>query len=312
MKTIINFLSDSINTPSMGEDVQINSRDIEKINKTFCDSQQLGEPESLRMIPKFQQFQIWLVKSMYFDYLGIERITDHPFLVILESDPETINGEEFVRVNPISPFVEMYSQQEVICNDPEVIGFPFMIESWNSQPILVELLDKYLGYFEYQNIPTENVSISPDLLEFRKIEISRASFLNNSIRSFLRFFETYAESDKKVFVSFEGKAIVPSPVNYQFNEERIFLQAAKSGKTNELQIMNYEIREFNFGVNIAFTTQGYVVSIVSSIAHKFTNSRNETLIPVKKSDRLVYSQIKKDTYHLYLESTKLPIVIRMK
>lgn len=311
MKTIINFLSQQLDSSFLDEDVQISTIDFERLNKSFADLG-LREHQAFKILPRVKQYQIWLVKSVYFDYLGIERTTDHPFIVILESNPETINDEEFVRVNPISPFVEMYSQQEVICDDPEVIGFPFMIELWNSQPILVELLDKYLGYFEYQNIPKENVSISPDLLEFRKIEISRASFLNNSIRSLLGFFESTNENDRRVFVTFDGKRLIPKPENYIVNSEKSFLRAAKSGKKSELIIKNFEISELDFGVIITSTIEGYVVSVESKIAHKLLNSANEPLVPLFHIDRVVYSEIQKAIYYLYLEGINTPIVIRLK
>lgn len=80
------------------------------------------------------------------DYEGILQSAAAPIMVLLVSQEEMI-GEDgmFVRVCPISPFVEMASENDQICEEESITGFPFFIERWNEQPILTEILDKYVG-----------------------------------------------------------------------------------------------------------------------------------------------------------------------
>ena len=52
----------------------------------------------------------------------------------------------------VSPFVEFKADDDIFCNDSSIIGFPFIIETWNEQPILLDLIDNYLGYFELNKI----------------------------------------------------------------------------------------------------------------------------------------------------------------
>jgi hypothetical protein len=56
-----------------------------------------------------------------------------------------IANESFVRIQPISPFTEFQAADEILISDNSIVGFDFIIETWNEQPILTELLDEFVG-----------------------------------------------------------------------------------------------------------------------------------------------------------------------
>ncbi|MBK8344478.1 MAG: hypothetical protein IPL12_14915 [Bacteroidetes bacterium] len=67
---------------------------------------------------------------------------------MINSEQEEIEDENYTRVFIVSPFIELATQSDEVCNDPSIIGFPILIETWNDQPILTELLNEYVGYYE--------------------------------------------------------------------------------------------------------------------------------------------------------------------
>ena len=90
-------------------------------------------------------------------------------LVLITTDPESLDSDnEFVRVCPISPFIEMATSTDQICDDSSIVGFPFLVETWNEQPILVDLLDKYAGNY-YSDLIEKDEVLNQSQNEFREI-----------------------------------------------------------------------------------------------------------------------------------------------
>ena len=150
MNPIIQFLRNQIEPFSEGsEKIDAVDKDIEKLISLFIDhSKYVTQAGQLKIHPQIQKNQIWTVKSEYDDFQGMSQKTSHPFLVLINSEQEEIEDENFTRVFIVSPFIEMATQSDEISNDPSIIGFPFLIETWNDQPMLTELLNEYIGYYE--------------------------------------------------------------------------------------------------------------------------------------------------------------------
>ncbi len=128
-------------------------KDIEYLRNLFLNrSKRLNQTKHLKIQPRIQRNQIWSVKNDYDDFQGISQNTACPFLVLINNDPDDIEDENFTRVLIVSPFVEMAFANDEVSNDSSIIGFPFLIETWNDQPILTELLDEYIGYYEAKSI----------------------------------------------------------------------------------------------------------------------------------------------------------------
>ena len=221
METILKFLKEQYKSKFYeSNQINVDDQDLNKINQLFGDSNsKYFEKKHITLKPPITQNQIWSVKNEYDDFLGHNQKANHPFIVIIKTELNEIEGEDFVRIHVISPFIEFASTDDIICNDASVIGFPFLIETWNDQPILTKILDEYLGYyelnsndllsgsfksttsskkeiFEMVNDPDEGYSVSTKSLklnqyqlEFRDIEVSRAKYLNNSVTALLAFLE---------------------------------------------------------------------------------------------------------------------------
>ncbi len=215
MNPINKFLKNSQLTGTERNENFRNTQDnLKRLNQLFTDSDiEKSINIAEKLLKSLQKHQIWSVKSEYTDFYGNIQKTIHPFIVYINTEIKEIENEKFARVNVISPFVEMAADDDEICNDNSIIGFPFILEHWNNQPILIDILDKYLGDYiavnihksfinktennviemvqeqESEDYNTEPIHISNEIIEFRQIELSRAKFLNHSVISVLSFIE---------------------------------------------------------------------------------------------------------------------------
>lgn len=229
MENIIQFLKNKLENISEDTEIIENiDNDIKKLNSLFKNRSNISiETKHLKIQPIIQKGQIWTVKNEYEDFQGITQKTVHPFIVLIINDSDEIEGNHFVRVLILSPFIEMASERDELCDDSSIIGFPFIVELWNNQPMLTELLDEYIGQyispksnslnqtrdFELSNeVNNENnnstfENLSKDQIEFRNLEISRAKYINHSILSLLSFLEKQQNVDE----SNEDKKNDPPP-----------------------------------------------------------------------------------------------------
>ncbi|MBK8686611.1 MAG: hypothetical protein IPN26_17400 [Bacteroidetes bacterium] len=146
----------------------------------------------------------------------------------------------------------MATQSDEVCNDHSIIGFPFLVETWNDQPILAELLDEYVGDYELKSnafaksdafelvnepisdyLKATSETLSEAQQEFRDIEISRAKYINHSILSLLSFLENRQSQDVGVVISIFGKTEYPKFYIDQTQKEPTLALAAKSGIDGE-------------------------------------------------------------------------------
>lgn len=164
---INDFLKNPI-IPEVKEDIIVSDKELASINDLFASND--VPVNYLHLRPKIKENQIWTIKRSYMDYEGILQSAAAPIMVLLVSQEEMI-GEDgmFVRVCPISPFVEMASENDQICEEESITGFPFFIERWNEQPILTEILDKYVGDY-YLDSSSKDCKLTNDQEEFREIE----------------------------------------------------------------------------------------------------------------------------------------------
>jgi len=185
MNKIIEFLQNQSESENEMFSLEI---DKQKLSKTFIDlSNRISTTESeykrtIKLKPKLRKGQIWLCKQNYFDALGNQIIGNSPFLVLVVSNVESICNEDFVRIQPISPFTEFKAEDDIIINDDSIIGFEFIVETWNEQPILTEILEEYVGDLDIDMSTNEvGVNLSNEQKEFRKVEIRNTEYLRQSV-----------------------------------------------------------------------------------------------------------------------------------
>ena len=333
MKTIIQFLKNQIETFSEGsEKVDATEMDNENLKSLFINrSQYVTQARHLKIHPHIQKNQIWTVKSEYDDFQGISQKISHPFLVLINSEQEEIEDENFTRVFIVSPFIEMATQSDEVCSDPSIIGFPFIIETWNDQPILTELLNEYVGYyesksnsnskaelFELVNEPNSEYSksnieiLSEDQKEFRNVEISGAKYINHSVLSLLSFLENRQSQDAGVVISIFGNSVYPKFFIGQTQKEPNFALAAKSGVDNEDKYLLCESENLPYKIYFRKNEDGFTLSLNSTDRVKLLNNNSEEIHCISNKDKSVFANLKAGKYTLLSEKVKEPIKIRLK
>jgi hypothetical protein len=333
MKTINQFLKSQLDIFS--EDVikdDDTKGDIENLNRQFLNRSKSNHSiRHLKIKPRVQRGQIWTVKNEYDDFQGITQKTSHPFIVLVNNDPDDIEGEGFVRVLVVSPFIEMANNIDEVCNDASIIGFPFLIETWNDQPLLTEILDEYIGYYEIKatstlrtevlelvNEPLANYGdkkaefISKTQTEFRDIEISRAKYINHSIRSLLSFLENRQSQDAGVVISIFNSPEYPKFYIGQSQKEPTYALAAKSGMDIEDKYLFFENVNIPFRLFIRKNENGFIISVDSTEKMQLFKSKEQEFAGLSNNERTVFSDLQAGNYSLLVETIKQPIKIRLK
>ncbi|MBW7839899.1 MAG: hypothetical protein H3C36_09755 [Chitinophagaceae bacterium] len=333
MKPINQFLKSQLDTFS--EDVlkvDDTKGDIENLNRQFLiRSKSNHSIRHLKIKPRVQRGQIWTVKNEYDDFQGITQNTSHPFIVLVNNDPDDIEGEGFVRVLVVSPFIEMANNNDEVCNDASIIGFPFLIETWNDQPLLTEILDEYIGYYEIQSTPTlrpevyelvnEPLSnygdkkaelISKTQTDFRDIEIARAKYINHSVRSLLSFLENRQSQDAGVVISVFNNPEYPKFYIGQSQKEPTYALAARSGIDNEDKYLLFENVNIPFRLFIRKNENGFILSVDSTEKMQLFKSTIQEFVGLSNNERTVFSDLQAGNYSLLVETIKQPIKIRLK
>lgn len=131
--------------------------------------------------------EIWRCKSVYDDESGQRMESEETFLVYVVTEPSELNGKTFVRIQPLSKEVSYRTREDVLISDASVTGFPFIIETWNEQPVLTSVLEEKIGELT-QFVPevSEEEDFTEEQLEFRKKEVRRTAFLRQSVLSALK------------------------------------------------------------------------------------------------------------------------------
>jgi len=330
MNTILEFLNDKFKTnKNNSEEFVFSNQELLKINAQFKTKKiNALDSKHLRLSPKIQKNQIWSVKEKYIDFMGITQKSKHPFLVLIVDDPNDIEGEDFVRVIDISPFTEFASTDDYVCNDSSLIGFPFLIETWNEQPILVEILNSYLGYFDEDFLSyllkndKKEIEINESQLKFRDLEVSRAKFFNNSVSSLLLYFENRQTESGGVVISINNKNVFPKYFNLNEDNDIGFLhvaepaseylQTAKTGMDSKDNYFYYKIEDSTFDIIIKKNENSFILSINDVGNVRLFSNDNIEINSVSNSKKTVFSNLKKGLYSLTTENIEEPIKIRLK
>lgn len=315
MKSILKFLMDTelgsidpINFPN-------NENRLNSLNQLFNNRFPEEEYSShLKIKPNFKKNQIWSVKKQYYDYQGKKHIVNHPFIVLIYDILNAIEEEAILRVMPISPFVEIASKSDEICRDSSLIGFPFLVETWNDQPILAELLEDYLGYYEFQsNIGSaEKDTLTNIQKEFRSIEIDRASYLNYSISSFISFLENKQSNDSGAVISINDRSEYPKFFVGGNEEESSLSLAAKSGFDVEDKYLLFDYENLPFEIYIRKNEAGFILSALTNLKIYLNDQFDQEIVGHFDNEKYVYSNLEKGLYKLSSDQLDSPIIIRLK
>jgi tetratricopeptide (TPR) repeat protein len=151
--------------------------------------------------------QIWSCKKEYNDEFGNLIKGDHDFFVLVLSAPKKLNKMLYMRVQPVSSMVSYKAEDDVLIEDNAILGYPFIIETWNEQPVLTIVLEKYIGtisdYFPFTSEPS---SLTEEQIEFRNNEVKNSAYLRQSVLSNLAFNES--KVSKKTIVTYWPQLLI--------------------------------------------------------------------------------------------------------
>ena len=323
MNKIIEFLQ----SQSGSDNIPANRIDKEKLSKSFIDLKSIfdtSESDDKRILklkskPKIKKGQIWLCKQEYYDALGNQIIGNTPYLVLVISNTENIANESFVRIHPISPFTEFKAVDDIIIIDNSITGFEFIIETWNEQPILTELLDEYVGdlYNDEAMVHETEANLSNNQKEFRKAEIRNTEYLRQSINSLIEFEEIIEENS--ILINFENSVHLVKSDDLESTTIRLkdeflqpYLQAAKKGRFKDRK--NYIFQKTINGVHIEIKIlkeeeESYVLAFKQPDEIELKDSNNNL---IKQSTPNLYDNLNSGLYFIKAKGISNEIRIRLK
>lgn len=321
MNKIIEFLqsqSGSGNIPANRIDKERLSKSLIDL-KSFFDTSESGAKRILKLKskPKMKKGQIWLCKKEYYDALGNHIIGNTPFLVVIISEVESMVDETFVRIQPISPFTEFKAADDILIIDNSIIGFDFILETWNEQPILTELLDEYVGDLDIDFTMAHETeeNLSNNQKEFRKAEIRNTEYLRQSINSLIEYEELKEENT--VFLNIENSLHLVKSDNEEtktirlINEpEQTYLQAAKKGgfKDRPTFLFHKTIEGVDINIKILEENDSYVLSVKQPKEIELKDSHNNLL---KQSTPNLYDNLRSGLYFIKVKGISNEIRIKL-
>lgn len=318
MEIINKFLKDS-SYSDLQEDIRtVKIDDVDYLNSTFKTYH--SQSPHLSILPRMKENQLWTVQSNYLDYEGNMQQAKHKMIVLLVSAPDYIDSDiTFVRVCPISPFIEMSAVDEQICEDPSIVGFPFLVETWNEQPVLTDILENYVGdYALSQKKQDGNPTRCQE--EFREIEISNARFLNHSIVAYMN------EKERENIFSFsvdlhysEFVKTVHMPILNVVNPKLISLSGheeyAQVARQNNCLTENDSIKISEpilpFSIEVRKKNAVYILTVIPKIEIILLRDGKE-INGTSNSERIVYSDLKKGLYKIQTPLITEVLTIRIK
>lgn len=324
MNKIIDFLQSN----SESESISRNTINKDKLSKSFnliknvVGSSEIAEKSifklELKSRPEIKKGQIWLCKQHYYDALGNEIIGNSPYLVFVVSDIDEFANNNFIRIQPISPFTEFTANDEMLIKDDSDVGFDFIIETWNEQPILTELLDKFVGNLDIETIKIDETgfSLSKFQKEFRKAEIRNTGYLRQSVKSLIEFEEL--SDDKTVFLNIDNSLHFPKSENIEpktislFNEpEQDYLVAAKKGnlKDRPTYFLEKTIQEIDLKIKVIKDGINYVLSVKQPEKIEIKDIKGNTL---KQTSPNLYDEVERGLYFIKVNGIEYEIRIRLK
>ena len=318
MDIINQFLENHISTGNPKEDILVTANEVKRVNDMFS-SLRINLPH-LRILPKFRKKQIWSVKTRYMDYEGVLQQTNHNTLVLLTSDPEELDDDiSFVRVCPLTPFIEAASSSDQLCDDPSIVGFPFFVEIWNEQPILAELLENFVADY-YLDVNDEEEALSEAQRKFREIEISNALYLNHSITAYMNEMERAKDFAFSVDLHLNNtvKTIhmpvlnVQTPKLVHLSDHEEYAQVARMNNClTENDCIEVGDEKLPFTLEVRKKSGAYVLTIIPKVDVQLFKNGKE-IYGMSNSERIVYNGLRKGIYQINSKKSNDIVSIRLK
>lgn len=288
---------------------------LKRLNDRFKE-QNFNNAQQFRAKPRFRNGQVWLVDTSYFDYYGQLITTPYPFIVVIVDASGQLEGESFCRVQPISPFVELAANDDFIYKETDLVGFPFLVETWNEQPILPEILSYSVGYLDYEGRNQElnqQVSLTKEQQAFRIFEVDNSTYLRHSVLSYLRFLEERQTTDTGVVININERAVFPKLYVNDIIVEESYAIAAKTKIDNQNKYFELTdtIGKDSIKIRIKRNDNDFIISVFAPMELYLRSREGKSIIPIKANDRIIFTDLNAGVYFLSNLNNQV-ITIRLK
>ena len=318
MDIINQFLESNVSASNSEEDILVTADEVKRVNDIF--SSLRTNLSNLRILPKYRKGQIWTVKTHYLDYGGVFQQSNHNILVLLLSDSDDLDEDtSFVRVCPLTPFIEAASTSDQLCDDSSIVGFPFFVETWNEQPMLTELLEDFVADY-YLDVNEKDEILSDEQKRFREIEISNALYLNHSITAYMNEMERAKDFAFSVDLHlFDTVKTIHMPVlNVQkpklvhLSDHEEYAQAARMNNyLTENDCIEVSDEKLPFALKVRKKSGDYVLTIIPKVDVLLIKN-GEEIHGMSNSERLVYHGLRKGIYQIKSKKSNDIVTIRLK
>jgi len=327
MKPILDYIKDPVINDST-EKIDFTEKQIQESYRKLVKLQSKDAIQSkkvqLKSIPKKKlPGQIWLCKHNYVDYLGnvVQGILPYYILIVREPDVLGNTDTEFIRIQPISTFTEFHAFDDIVVADASIIGFPFLIETWNEQPILTSLLEEYiceLNVHPNQGSTNEKKKLpfDDDQKKFRALEVNNTSYLRQSVISVLSWLENKQEEKSGVLINLFGKSHYPTKnvVDLLDAEYPVdFEVAAKNGLSNsrETYIFQEKISDHIITITAIKNENKYSVILDQLGESELIDAKGKQIQGIIKNEKQIFNELEFGIYELANKNHTTTIKIRL-
>ena len=286
----------------------VNNLDEAKTNQRLTTLNSLFKKEAIattipiKAKPHLKRGQIWLVDSMYYDYCGNLVSANHSYLVLITDAEGDIEGECFCRVQPLSYFTEYVSKDDYTVDDASLVGFRFLVETWNEQPILCEILKYCVGVIEIFGAPNliETIILSDEQIQFRTLEVNDTAYLRNSVLTYLTFLEEKQTIDTNIVININEKPFRPK---FYINDSLVgnsFLMAAKTkvDKQNKYFELSQQLNNETIKIRVKRNDDDFIISVYTTGDLVLKSNDGKSINRKKAEDRIIFTDVKPGLYFL--------------
>jgi hypothetical protein len=285
---------------------------LEKLNQLLEKKTDNRKKIRLAYRHDIQPYQIWSTRTRQYSIFAESIHTFYPYMVMIKTAPQIYpDNHAIIRVQPVSFIMDFLSEGDVVIDDMELLGIPFIIETWNEQPMLESGLQEHIGKL---NLPlpkpsgpnSQNETEREQTSRFRYLEIQNTAYLRRPVLALVEYYEKF-DHERCMIHDGDRPDLIPLMKPETYVADSYMAMAAKSGSAGrqrqhlswkgiltdiscELIIMPFD-KQFDL-----------VLSSDEGKLQLFDLELNPVpVVPIQQPDRRIYQRIDSGIYFIGTE-----------
>lgn len=256
-----------------------------------------------------QPYQIWSTRSRQYSVFAESIHTFYPYMVMIKSAPQTFLGNHgIVRVQPISFIMEFMSEGDIIINGTEPLGMPFIIETWNEQPMLKSGLYQFIFKL---NLPLPepyyptvlNGNDRKLISQFRYFEIQNTGYLRQPVMSLFKYYENNIHEGCVIHDGNKPYLIGPTIPEKQTADGYVAMAAKTGSAYQKMQTLGWTGILGNIPCELTITIFENEFDLMLRSEKGKLQLFDESLIPlsiarIQKRDSIMYQKVNPGIYFI--------------